>query len=493
MRQNKIFPADWMRKRPYEKADSVDLYYVKVANDVLKILDRSLISSAFSSPEDMREAACCIAAWLEDLVSNMNIWYSFMLECKRLYGKQLPFVPIDEDDDYWEGDPNPQDVIFLLWHLVQQAEGDELFVNPENPGIEMTACEIFELLDERFQTAPENERLKDFLTIRKECRTDFMNYRKIIDWLHFDAYPNLSNNKEYIKELEDLFEMDFCYEDYTAMAYAIRCVHCMQNRNSILAWTTPEWYAHIAMEDDPSLTYLQEFRILPEAYYLYKSQDENSVYVTNLISGEEYTIVKESVKLETILHEPDRTVWICVLVWYDGRWWQNGAILGVDIEYVPEERLRKAEPHEKEAYKTFMKASKGERLMYFSTSDELNHFLEKSMKYTYAKEMERIVVGKGIILSATEQHGFVLLNKLIECINDPRNSFYEKEKAKKDAFAFYLRREICPLELLLYLHEKDYLSDAAINSLNGEAYGREFVKKNWDFMVRYSRREIPLL
>lgn len=494
MRQHKIFPVDWMEYRPYKKADSVDLYYVKVANKILDILDKSYIKDGFFDQEARRRTARCIASWFEDIVSNLNIWYSFIMECKRIYGKQLPLVKI-EGGEYWEGDPNPEDVLLLLWHLLQQMNLDEMIINPENPGIALTAWDIYEFLNKEFPTAPENIRLKEFLTIEPDEPEELSKYRLIIDWLHYSAYPNLSNNEELGESLNELINEEDNEEVAMMMAYAFRNYSSMNSANSLMAWTTPEWYANLAMEDNPGLYYLHDVKSRAESYYLYKSQDDDCLYLEGFYSKEKFTVKKEVVAIDPDTLKADHSILFGALIWYKGLWRQIAPWITVNKKDISEDILTeedRLEKNNRQVYKDFLKASNGECLMYFRTSEEMNNFLEKSMKYSYSEGLKKITIGDGIMLSVTKEAGLIIHRKEIECIKDPRNPFYDPEIAKRDTVLFYVLKEFCPLELLLYLHKNDFLPDAAINSLDGEEAGRAFVRENWDFMIRYYRREMPV-
>ena len=41
MRVKKIFPVEWLDMKPYNNSDSVDLYYVGLANKIMDFLAKS--------------------------------------------------------------------------------------------------------------------------------------------------------------------------------------------------------------------------------------------------------------------------------------------------------------------------------------------------------------------------------------------------------------------------------------------------------------------
>ena len=112
--------------------------------------------------KDARYFSLCLTAWFEDVISQVGIWTTFTAACKKRYGNWLPFYPLDEN--YYPDEINVEDIRFLLWHHIQFSSRDEgRIINPENPGIELIANELYCILDEIYETAPENERLWQFM------------------------------------------------------------------------------------------------------------------------------------------------------------------------------------------------------------------------------------------------------------------------------------------------------------------------------------------
>ena len=76
------------------------------------------------------------------------------------------------------------------------------------------------------------------------------------------------------------------------------------------------------------------------------------------------------------------------------------------------------------------------------------------------------------------------------------NKFYNKEYAKREGIGFYVNNGSVPYRVACILHGQGLIPDAAINSLKGYEYGRDFLHKNGDFFLDYfyhSTREYDLL
>ena len=194
----KIYPKKWLELHPYKQTNSVDQYYVGIANEIHKRLYSSTIADAFEEEENIRYTSLCLAAWFEDVISQTGIWQAFTAECRKRYGAYLPFYPIK--GDYFPDEINLEDIRFLLWHHIQYLCRGISAINPENPGIEQTAQEIYGLLAEEYETAPENERMQEFLYHSAMGEEDFFRYREILDWFHYQCYFNIENIAQLIND-----------------------------------------------------------------------------------------------------------------------------------------------------------------------------------------------------------------------------------------------------------------------------------------------------
>ena len=69
----KIYPKKWLELHPYKQTNSVDQYYVGIANEIHKRLYSSTIADAFEEEENIRYTSLCLAAWFEDVISQTGI------------------------------------------------------------------------------------------------------------------------------------------------------------------------------------------------------------------------------------------------------------------------------------------------------------------------------------------------------------------------------------------------------------------------------------
>ena len=287
----KIYPKKWLELHPYKQTNSVDQYYVGIANEIHKRLYSSTIADAFEEEENIRYTSLCLAAWFEDVISQTGIWQAFTAECRKRYGAYLPFYPIK--GDYFPDEINLEDIRFLLWHHIQYLCRGISAINPENPGIEQTAQEIYGLLAEEYETAPENERMQEFLYHSAMGEEDFFRYREILDWFHYQCYFNIENVAQCRDEAERLQDDEkITPEMAETLIYATRTSLTFKGRRNLLSLTSPEWLALIG-KAHPEHQLWGKVKARENSCYLLEKED-GDLYVRDLCSEDkgEFKITK---------------------------------------------------------------------------------------------------------------------------------------------------------------------------------------------------------
>ena len=188
MKQIHIFPKEWLQLHPYKQSDPTDSYYTQIANRIYDIMVQTQLANSFK-PDEVKQISLRIAAYFEDVISQLNIWRSFITQHKALYGKYLPFYT--PDDHYYEDEANYEDIRFLLWHYTQQYHGVRrgTFVSPDNVANAETALLIYQLFCDEWTTAPENERMQQLFA--PETRYDSEDkeaLNKLLEWFFYQSY-----------------------------------------------------------------------------------------------------------------------------------------------------------------------------------------------------------------------------------------------------------------------------------------------------------------
>ena len=489
----KIYPKKWLELHPYKQTNSVDQYYVGIANEIHKRLYSSTIADAFEEEENIRYTSLCLAAWFEDVISQTGIWQAFTAECRKRYGAYLPFYPIK--GDYFPDEINLEDIRFLLWHHIQYLCRGISAINPENPGIEQTAQEIYGLLAEEYETAPENERMQEFLYHSAMGEEDFFRYREILDWFHYQCYFNIENVAQCRDEAERLLDDEkITPEMAETLIYATRTSLTFKGRRNLLSLTSPEWLALIG-KAHPEHQLWGKVKARENSCYLLEKEDDEFLYVKDLCSEDEgeFKITKKSLNLSAIRsREVGKSTLICELIYFGNAWWQCGMLLENKYnqkmaEYVDDLTKQKEKTNEKATFHDFIKASGGKSFVFCQSQEEISDFLLNKMDYNLKEGLDipRINTENGAMLMANPHTGLHIQFKLCECIKSPDNPNYNKEEAEKNAIMFIVNPDIIPYQLSCILQDEGMLPDAYLNSLQRKEYGQEFIRKNAHFLTDY--------
>lgn len=487
--KKKIYPKEWLEIHPYKQTTECDYYYTSIANDIYEILDN--IAFIFPSDDEVRLTSCCLAAWFEDVISQTGIWTTFTAECKRLYNSYLPFYPLD--DNYYPDEINPEDVRFLLWLYIQQ-DRDQTIINPENPGLQEVADIIFQLFENEYETAPENDQLKSFLSAG-ESYNHFYNYRSLLEWFHYNCYLNVYNRQIVRKYEEEILETD-SPEYHSTLLYDLHVNFCFTERNRLLAYSSPEWLALI-LKNHPHADDFKSIKLKERSYYLFNKEDDRFVYMTDLVEDKPLRIEKASLDIKQ-KWEPDKSVFLCSLVYYNNEWWENGMLAIIPLQQaskiieeskLEDEQLKRANKD----YQLFIQVAEGKQFIYFHSKEDLISFCQEKLEYTLneASLLANNIPNKPLLLTAIPHKGLIILFELLECIKDPDNPFYDPEKAEKEAIALYMVPGIYPYEIVCYLKECNMLPDAGLESTKGKEYGQQFLNEHWDFLTRYFLKQSP--
>ena len=183
--KSKIFLKQWLELKPYDKQMSTDSYYLKLSNEIKNaiISQDSFVLIMYLKENEIDLLSCFLASYFEDVISETNIWNSFLNIHTKLYEKKLPFYNTNE---YFEGEINLQDISFLIWYFLNTIQ-EEKFVSPFNDSIIDIASVVLQILEEEYEYAPENEDIKSYYRIN-ENETDFYVVRNLIDTILFKTY-----------------------------------------------------------------------------------------------------------------------------------------------------------------------------------------------------------------------------------------------------------------------------------------------------------------
>lgn len=497
----KIYPKEWLELHPYDRTNSVDQYYTRIANQVLECICHTGMIDDLENEDQASHIGLSLAAWFEDIVSETGIWQAFTTECRKRHGAYLPFYPVG--NDYYPDEPNLEDIRFLLWHHLQTiGKANKVIVDPENPRIEKTATLIYNLLSNEYETAPENERMQELLLNPAFGEDDFKEYRTMLEWFHYHCYFNTENMTEFWEMMEKLYEDEkedkLSFEHLQILSSAIRSDLTFNGRRSLLSLTSPEWLARI-WRNHPHSDLWAGVKQRQLSYYLYEGEDEKHMQVSDLCqNGEKLNVNKSSMNPSsdsTKDRRVDKTVFACTFAYYGSSWWQCGTLgraneidtkLENEITARAEELKRSSQ---KASYHDFMRGSGGKYFVFCRTKADIQDFLAHKVGY---KKVARTPIpdevgkdGEGFLLTSSPLNGSHIIAKELACIKSPDNPFYNETVAKERAHLFMLDPDACTYDFSCIIQDMGLLPDAQLKSLKGEEYGQRFLHDNAQFLTDY--------
>lgn len=177
MKTKSIFANDWLQIHPYTSVRPSDAYFIGLANRLFEACTLQELPEAFR-----KKLALYASAYLEDQVSGLGLWQSFLSGHRSLYGTPLPFYPTLSG--YYPDEVNEADLCFLIWNAWQKSGLAPHYLYPHAPRIAEQASAFYAILDQAYEDAPENETLtRYFETFGNEAEAD----RKLT-WLFGHTY-----------------------------------------------------------------------------------------------------------------------------------------------------------------------------------------------------------------------------------------------------------------------------------------------------------------
>ena len=521
-----IFTQEWMAMHPYEKPNDVDQYYTELANEIYHALDEACFTHQFPNVEEAKQLALSIAGYFEDIISGTCIWKTFTAECKKRYGSYIPFYENEEEfiqntlnEDMPPYDPdeiNFADIKFLCWHHYQQSSHVQEAVPFLFSTIELAAKLVYNVLDKEYETAPENDRLYEFLCELPTDEDKFYEYRDALAWFHYGCYFNVGNRFRLQMELERLAHSPQGFNDI--IAYSIQIEQTMNSRNNLLALTSAEWLAKVSehhpahkLWTDIDYKSTRAFKMIKEDdnfFYLkdvYDASEDASDEETSKDDASEEETSKDDADEENLLRvRKDSTniedasaflsgeqLIVTNLFYFGGDWWQTGALLNPPYEENKEQieaekdRLNRKQPiHD---YNLLKAKDFGDKFVFLEDVKTLKEFLQEVGIELPANIKFPPKYEKGIIVCGSPYTGINICFGMAHCIAAPENPYYNAERAEVDGFNIISGNgRPFPYEIVCKLIDNNMLPDANLfPSRYVKEAGLKITQANLQFLADY--------
>lgn len=522
--KDKIYIQDWLLFKPYENQTLTDAYYLKLCNKIKQAILSEKTSSVFYvyiNQEEIDSLACFLCAWFEDLISDTNIWNSFIRRHKQMYNKPLPFYNLSE---YYEEEINQQDICFLIWYFLNTFQ-TEKFIAPFNEFIEKTAEKVFTILDEAWDFAPENKLLKSIYTI-DENETDFYIARNFIDTLLFKSYlffPDIFFRLEE-KEIE-IIEENRDDENLTMFLNENRDTTLHKSHTCLLSLKGKEWAAEILGKEHPlNKAYLNISQRI-RGFFFYKGQDENDIFLEHIASGKKFNLTKKSFDHSGNLKEIDTIMFMGIVKWSD-EWWFSGVYFQSEfnadlvlkeknsmesrmaVNFLDHQKDKIREMLEKQ-YEAFLNFNNGSPIAFMPTNKlmdfnkdyiqffndslnlsekEINEARERSRKDGFFGDEKKepkdfTEIAETGLLFFNPKSGVEIVMEVNSAFPLPANPYFDKEESEDHIFRLFMDESIST-ELAMYCVDNCKTNLPFFQQGVGKMYLNDI-----DFLLRFWKKE----
>ena len=341
--KDRIYLKQWLELKPYEQQQNSDLFYLKVANRIYKFLLEEELDLFFEvdiSPSQVKTYFCFIASYLEDLISETNLWNSFVSTHFEMYKRYLPFY---QPDEYFQNELNPEDIVFLSWYYLNTVQ-KVVFVPPFHTDFETLANGLMEILDEEWDESPVNPRLQKYFSV-SNSETDFFVIRGFVSNLIFKSYLHYPYFYFSIKQLaDDLKARHANPGDYSVSLAEAHNNFMFINRSPLLSLTGPQIAANLLGKEHSLYSHFLNISKRISGLFKYLGQDSQYLTFEHLASARSFQVVKSSFNSTSEFKLPGQVIQIGFVRWMDD-WWFSGMTFEVpDGSYLLDspDKVRKA-------------------------------------------------------------------------------------------------------------------------------------------------------
>lgn len=211
----------------------------------------------------MKQVALCLTGYYQDIIADFGVWHAFIDECRRMYGRTLPFF--DTADDYLDYELNPEDVRFLVWYASAMSEDEFRDISPLDPRLEKLADAVYAVLEENYEEAPIPKRYEFLREVElhdpddRETIVDFSRWLFLFNYLMTPAFALTLHN--ILKENT----IDFNKDPDGAANLTFKMME--ENTLGPLAFYLNEWVALIISGKLPRIKEPKPIEAAPHKYY----------------------------------------------------------------------------------------------------------------------------------------------------------------------------------------------------------------------------------
>lgn len=470
-----------------------DVFYVKYARKLRDRIKKADFERKLAL-EDMTEIALTLTYYLEDVVSGLGVWRSFIMEHKRMYGRYLPFYDTDEEH-YYVDEINEADVRFLIW-MIFQKRNSGMIVNPENSYMQKLAQEVFGVLDEDFEQVPVNN---DLLEAMKNpvLYQDFYNLKTLMIQVccmsYLFYYFTAQHRDRVVQQVNRIVGEGQPLSVIEYMAESFLGVH---EKTGPLALKPQFWIGRMLeywdMNEEANAVKQMETRELQP--YLVVACDDQKILLEDWL-GQRFELMISDMLQAKVDMVTKQKVMLGSLVKYKDHWYPNGGVswLKQEDKFLKyREQKQQAQEQKERITGKVLQLNQNSPFLFFENYAALKQWIDQNLKDEFQntdtqEQTEAHEQEKNLVAFVSPETGFLVLPGGACCIHHPDNPYYQADEAGAYAIRVLFDPHYSASEMVRCLVREKLLPDAALFSEINEERGKQLLQDNLDFLLRVIR------
>ena len=322
-------------------------------------------------------------------------------------------------------------------------------------------------------------------------------------WLHHFLREELNEMTAEIDRKN--MEKSMSEEHRSILLYDTRDTIIMSRHTPLLARKGNEWLAFALGKDHPLFEPLMGLGEKKSAYYFYRGKEGEDLLFEHIATGTELKVTAMSMELpeET---RPGRSIYFMGFVRWNEMWWLSGAQVGwgynADLirkekESAKSRQLFGKDPvlekeKNRQLHASFLKFNNGRSLAFVESEEAANHFIRDFITDEYEVIPEAIpdpVPEEQIpgMIFCSQDSGIELVFGYNSVVPDSNNRWYRKNETGEGSEEIMSRMLESPhisANFMQYLATHYSFPGLGFPGLSG----RELLKNNLDFMLRFWKR-----
>lgn len=489
--------SDWTGTHPNHTRCGCDKFYARLVNTILDEF-RKLNLQPNMPVNCVYASAMSIAAYLEDIKSDLGVWNAVRSLYKERYGNKIPFYEVT--DDYYDDDLNVEDIRILIWQAFNRCGNYEgRTFSPFSMAVFKMAEVAYGVLVDNFDDAPVANRVNDYIN-KVFKKGDYYELRALGLWLSTDnpltAVPFIHDHIE--NETYSSFDVFSEYEvpsgssTLEASAYAVKMKFAWLKYMGLTGCPTSTLLARIAQ--DRGFGELAEkirgIKAEPMGIYIKEAVGKTTVTFRNELD-EKIDVLKKSFSAGTDFANI-KSGMMAITGFGEDYYVSGMCMMSEDMpNKLDEIIINKPAPAMLEAVDRAVARNNGRRVFYCKTIEEVSEVLDNELlpKYATIEGEEEYETPDNLLLLLSSTVGPIIKADSCGVFKDKANPFYIRwggEQKGMHAWGF-ISDNYLPDDVIEYIVEHKLLPSAFMRASQGKAFGKKLVQDNMDFLFHFYR------